>query len=57
MAANPTIANLNSIPDAQQIISETSEPKPTSLLERSEEALRKAFGGDEQTIANSLRGL
>jgi hypothetical protein len=57
MAANPTIANLNSIPDVQQIVAETSEPKPTSLLERSEEVLRKAFGGDEQTIANSLRGL
>jgi len=57
MAANPMIANLNSIPDAQQIVAENSEPKPTSLLERSEEVLRKAFGGDEQTIANSLRGL
>ena len=57
MAANPTIADLNSIPDAQQIVAENSEPKPTSLLERSEEVLRKAFGGDEQTIANSLRGL
>jgi len=56
MAANPTIANLNSIPDAQQIISETSEPKPTSLLARIEEGLRRAFGDDEQTIANSLRG-
>jgi hypothetical protein len=57
MAANPMIANLNSIPDAQQIVTETRKPKPTSLLERSEEVLRKAFGGDEQTIANSLRGL
>jgi hypothetical protein len=57
MAANPMIANLNSIPNAQQIVPETSEPKPTTLLERSEEVLRKAFGDDEQTIANSLRGL
>jgi len=57
MAANPTIADLNSIPDAQQIVAENSAPKPTSPLGRSEEVLRKAFGGDEQTIANSLRGL
>jgi hypothetical protein len=56
MAANPTIANLNLIPDAQHIVSEASEPKLTSLLARIEEALRKAFGDDEQTIANSLRG-
>jgi len=28
-----------------------------SLLERSEEVLRQAFGDDEETIANSLRGL
>jgi hypothetical protein len=57
MGVNAMIANLNSIPDAEQIVQETSEPEPTSLLERSEKALRKAFGGDEQTIANSLRGL
>jgi hypothetical protein len=57
MAANPTMANLNLIPNGQQIVSETSEPKPTSLLQRIEVVLGKAFGDDEQTIANSLRGL
>jgi hypothetical protein len=57
MAANQSIAKLNLIPEAQQIISETSEPKPTSLLERIEAVLSKTLGEDEETIANSLRGL
>ena len=57
MAANPAIANPNSIPDAQQAVSEVSKPEPTSLLQRLEVLLRKAFGDDEETIANSLRGL
>lgn len=57
MIANPSVAHPNLIPDTQQTVSKTSEPKPTTLLERGEEALRKAFGDDEDTIANSLRGL
>jgi hypothetical protein len=56
MAANPSIANPSLIPDTEQAVSESSKPKLESLLERSEEVLRKAFGDDEQTIANSLRG-
>jgi len=57
--ANPSVANPNLIPDTQrqQSVSKTSELKPTTLLERGEEALRRAFGDDEETIANSLRGL
>jgi hypothetical protein len=57
MAANPSMANPNLIPDTQQIVSNTSELKTTTLLERCEEALRRAFGDDEEAIANSLRGL
>jgi hypothetical protein len=57
MAANPSIANLRVIPNVLQIGTETSELKPTSLLQRIEVVLRKAFGEDEETIANSLRGL
>jgi len=56
MAANPMVSP-NLIPDAEQTVSETSRSKLLSLLERSEEVLRKAFGDNEQTIANSLRGL
>jgi hypothetical protein len=56
VAVNPTIANLNLIRDAQHIVPETSDPRRTRLLARIEKALRKAFGDDEQTIANSLRG-
>lgn len=57
MAANPSIANPSLIPDSEQAVSESSKPKQRTLLERSEEMLRKAFGEDEETIANSLRGL
>ena len=57
MAANPSIVNPNLIPDSGQTVSETIKRELTSLLERSEEVLRKAFGDDEETIANSLRGL
>jgi hypothetical protein len=57
MAANPSIAYTNLIPDSEQTVSETSRPKLTSLLQRIEEVLRKAFGDDEETIKNSLRGL
>jgi hypothetical protein len=56
MAANPSIANPNYIPDTKRTVAET-RPKLTGLLERSEEVLRKAFGDDEETIKNSLRGL
>lgn len=56
MAANPAIANHNLILDAQQAVTEVSKLKPTSLLQRIEVLLRKAFGDDEETIANSLRG-
>jgi len=55
MAANPSVANLNSIPETQQAVS--NDKKLMSLPERAEEVLRKSFGDDEQTIANSLRGL
>jgi len=57
MSADLSIANLNLIPAAEEIVSETSKPKLTTLLKRSEEVLRKALGDDEETIANSLRGL
>jgi hypothetical protein len=57
MAANPSMANPNLIPDTQQTVSNTSELKTTTLLERCEEALLRAFGDDEETIVNSLRGL
>lgn len=58
MAANPSIANPRLIPEPEQAAPETVKPKKLeTLLERSEEVLRKAFGDDEQTIANSLRGL
>jgi hypothetical protein len=57
MAANPSVANPNSISDTEQAISESSKLKLTSLLERCEEVLCKAFGDDQETIANSLRGL
>jgi len=57
MTTNATIADLDLTLDAQQIVLETSKLKPTSLLERCEELFRKAFGEDEETIANSVRGL
>lgn len=57
MATNPSIAHSSFIPDAEQTVSESSKPKLETLLERCEEVLRRAFGDDEQTIANSLRGL
>ncbi|HXZ42230.1 MAG TPA: hypothetical protein VEG68_15900 [Terriglobales bacterium] len=56
MAANSIVAP-NLIPDAQQTVSETSKLKLSSLLERIEAVLGKAFGDDEETTANSLRGL
>jgi hypothetical protein len=56
MAANPTIANPNLIPDAQHTASESRQLRLTSLLQRIEVLLSRAFGDDEQTIANSLRG-
>jgi hypothetical protein len=57
MAANPSIAYPNNVPDTEQAVSGESRSNWESLLERSEEVLRKAFGDDEKTIANSLRGL
>ena len=57
MAANPSIANVCLIPDSEQAIPEGGEPKLKSLLTRGEEMLRRAFGDDEKTVANSLRGL
>ncbi|HXY08374.1 MAG TPA: hypothetical protein VEI52_11070 [Terriglobales bacterium] len=57
MALNPTIVNTDIIPDVRQIVLKTCEPKPASLLQRIEVLLRKAFGDNEVTIANSLRGL
>jgi hypothetical protein len=56
MTANPSIANPTLIPDTQQTVSEASRLKPLSLVQRVEEALRKAFGNDEEIIASSLRG-
>jgi len=57
LTTNATIADLNLTLDAPQIVSEASASKPTGLLQRIEELLSKAFGKDEETIANSLRGL
>jgi len=55
--ANPSVANPNPIPHTQKTVSKTSELKPTTLLERGEQALREAFGDDEEIIATSLHGL
>jgi hypothetical protein len=57
MAANPSIANPNFIPDVEQTDSEDRNLTQTTVLEHAEEILRKAFGDTEETIANSLRGL
>jgi len=57
MAANPSIAHPGLVPDSGQTVSDRSKPKLKTLLERSEEMLRKALGDDEKTVANSLRGL
>jgi hypothetical protein len=61
MAANPSIANLSSILDAQQTVSEGSKLKKMSLLQRIgaqlDRVFETAFGDDEETTANSLRGL
>jgi len=57
MTAHSTIPDFNVIPAELQIVAEASEPKATGLLERIEAALCKYFGEDEETIANSLRGL
>jgi len=57
MAYDRTIVNSDLIPDVRQIVLKTCEPKPASLLQRIEVLLRKAFGDNEVTIANSLRGL
>ncbi len=63
MAANPSIANPSIIPDKEQSADreqsafEGGQLNSAGLLERAEEELRKAFGDDEKTIANSLRGL
>jgi len=54
MAANPSITVPNLIPDTQQA---ETRPKPMGLLQRIEAFLDTAFGDDEETIANSLRGL
>jgi len=57
MAANTSIANPRVIPDSGWAVSQASKPKLKTLLERTEEMLRRAFGDDEKTVANSLRGL
>jgi len=56
MSANPSIDNLSLMLDAQQTASESRQLRLTSLLQRIEVLLSRAFGDDEQTIANSLRG-
>jgi hypothetical protein len=57
MAANPSIANPNLIPKTQEAIAEPPRPKMANLLERTDQVLRRAFGKDDETITNSLRGL
>ena len=61
MAANPSISAPSGIVNAQQLRSETFEPKPASLGQRIvaflDKAFEYAFGDDEKTILNSLRGL
>jgi hypothetical protein len=57
MAANPSIANAGLNADSRRTVAEKDKSKLEILLERSEEVLRKALGDDEETIANSLRGL
>ena len=53
---NPTIANSYVVPDARQSVSETIEARLTRLRQKLEVLLRRAFGDDEATIVNSLRG-
>jgi len=55
MAANPSITIPNLILNSEQ--AETSKVSPMRLLQRIEALLDKAFGGTEENIANSLRGL
>jgi hypothetical protein len=57
MAGSPSITIPNVILNAQPVSSDTRVLEPTSLRRAMEEALRRAFGSDEKTIANSLRGL
>lgn len=58
MAASSTIVTTGAIAGVQlQTAKEMSQSKPTTLIEHCDEVLRKAFGDDEETIANSLRGL
>lgn len=61
MAANPSVANLTLILDAQQTVSGSIRLKPTSLLQRIAALLDRvfemAFGDDVEIVANSLRGL
>lgn len=55
MAANPSIANPSLIPNVERTVSENGTVKPT-LLERSEEVLRRTFVESAETIGNALRG-
>jgi len=61
MAANQSIAVSSVIVKAQPLSSETHDPKPASLWRRIEAFIDKtfayAFGDDEKTIRNSVRGL
>ena len=61
MAANQSIPVPSMIANAQQLRSETCDPKPVSLWRRMEafidRAFAYAFGDDEKTIRNSVRGL
>lgn len=61
MAANPSISVPSGIVNAQPLRSETCEPKPARLWQQIEalidKVFEKAFGDDEKTIRNSLRGL
>jgi hypothetical protein len=57
MAANPTIVDRRLTPDVEQTPPETAELKLARLLRQIDALLCKAFGGDAETIANSLRGL
>ncbi|HTS56499.1 MAG TPA: hypothetical protein VMH03_03050 [Terriglobales bacterium] len=56
-AVDSAITYPSFIPGAQQSLSETQQQKLTSLGQRMEMLLSKCFGKDEETVANSLRGL
>ncbi len=57
MVPHPAVANPILIPQVKQTITQGSELKPKTWLQRLELILQRALGEDEEVIASSLRGL